>query len=70
MSNKLVKDLITLKKDILEEISEHLPDTVKEKINRAESEIMAALHEASEEYLEKTPKPKEENPEVKKVTVD
>jgi predicted house-cleaning noncanonical NTP pyrophosphatase (MazG superfamily) len=70
MSNKIIKDLITLKKDFLEEVSECLPDTAKEKINRVEYEIMTVLHGISEEYLEKARKPKEENKEVKKVNVE
>lgn len=70
MSNKIIRDLILLKKDIFEEVSEHLPDSAKEKINRLEYEIMTVLHEVSEEYLEKAQNPKDVTPLVKKVTVE
>ena len=71
MNNKIIRDMVNLKMEIIEEVSQHLPAATKEKIDRLEYEFMAAMSEVSKEYLEKTEKPQEiEKEEVKKVPVE
>lgn len=70
MNKKIVSDLIDIKHEIINEISQHLSPETGEKIKRLEYEFMTALNEATKEYLEKTEAPKEKKVSVKKVTVE
>jgi len=71
MNNKIIKDMINLKMEIIEEVSQHLPAATKGKIDRLEYEFMAAMSEVSKEYLEKTEKPKVVEKEIlKKVSIE
>jgi hypothetical protein len=73
MNKKIISDLIDIKHEMINEVSQHLSPETGEKIKRLEYEFMTALNEATKEYLEKTEKPKksqEEHEKVKKVTVE
>lgn len=72
MNNNIIKDIINLKLEIIDEISQHLPAATKEKIDRLEYEFMSAINEKSKEYLEKTKKPEEEKQQnqMKKVPIE
>ena len=72
MNNNIIKDLINLKIEIIEEISQHLPPATKEKLDRLEYEFMSVMNEMSKEYLEKTKKPEDEKQQkqMKKVPVE
>lgn len=67
MNNNIIRDMINLKMEIIDEVFQHLPSAAKEKIDRLEYGFMAAINEVSKEYLEKTEKPteKEKEPVVK-----
>jgi hypothetical protein len=69
MNHNIIRDVINLKMEIIDEVSRRLPAGAKEKIERLEYDFMAALSEVSKEYLEKTKRP-EEKQEMKKVTID
>lgn len=71
MNNNIIRDIINLKMEIVDEVSQHLPAATKEKIEHLEYEFMAAMNEVSKEYLEKTEKPavKEKDP-IRKVPVE
>ncbi len=72
MNNKIISDMINLKLEIIEEVSQHLPAATKEKIDRIEYEFMNAMSEVSKEYLEKTGKPEDEKQQkqMKKVLIE
>jgi hypothetical protein len=77
MINTIAQDIFKLKKDLLDEISEHLPASAREKISSLEYDVMAGLSEITGEYLKNTKKPEaktkktetKEN-QLKKVTVE
>lgn len=72
MNNNIIKDMINLKMEIIEEISQHLPPATKEKIDRLEYEFMSVMNEMSKEYLEKAKKPEDEKQQkqMKKVPIE
>lgn len=72
MNYNIIKDMINLKIEIIEEISQHLPAATKEKIDRLEYEFMSTMNEMSKEYLGKTKKPEEEKQQkqMKKVSIE
>lgn len=72
MNNNIIKDVINLKMEIIEEISQHLPPEAKVKIDRLEYEFMSVMNELSKEYLEKTKKPEDEKQQnqMKKVPIE
>ena len=69
MNNNMIRDMINLKMEIIDEVSRHLPSVTKEKIDRLEYDFMAALNEVSKEYLEKTKNP-EKTQQMKKVMIE
>lgn len=72
MNNNIIKNLINLKIEIIDEISQHLPASTKEKIDRLEYEFMSVMNEMSKEYLEKTKKPEDEKQQkqMRKVSIE
>ena len=70
MNKKILSDLIDIKHEVINEISQHLSPEAGEKIKRLEYEFMTALNEATKEYLKKTEAPEEKKESVKKVTVE
>ena len=69
MNKNIIRDMINLKIEIIDEVSQHLPAVTKEKIDRLEYDIMATLSKVSKEYLEKTKRP-EEKQQIKKVSIE
>lgn len=70
MNKNIIRDLIDIKLEIVEEVSQYLPAAAKEKIDRLEYAFMTAMNEISREYLEKAKKPAEFKDQIKKVTVE
>ena len=71
MNHNIIRDMIDLKIEIMDEVSQHLPPATKEKINRLEYEFMSAMNSVSKEYLEKAGKPEmNEKEPLKKVEIE
>lgn len=71
MNHNIIRDMIDLKIEIMDEVSQHLPPATKEKINCLEYEFMSAMNSVSKEYLEKAGKPEMNGKEpLKKVEIE
>lgn len=53
MNKDILKDIFRVKMELLEDITEHLPPAAKEKLGSIQRSLMAALSEATCEYLQK-----------------
>jgi len=69
MNKDIIKQIIKTKMDILDSITEHLPDKAKEKVSTMQHDFMTIIGEAANEYLEKK-KPDNESKQIKKVSVE
>lgn len=71
MNHNIIRDMIDLKIEIMDEVSQHLPPATKEKINRLEYEFMSAMNSVSKEYLERAGKQEMNGKEpLKKVEIE
>lgn len=69
MNKNAVKDILNLKMKIIDSITEHLPDLVRDRIYAAQHDVITSISEVANEYLEKK-KTNENNKDIKNVTIE
>jgi hypothetical protein len=69
MNKDVIKEIIKLKIRILAEITDCLPETLKERIDKFQYKTISMLSEAADCFLA-VKKPDNENKKVQKVTIE